>query len=320
MQPPNYARERESSLKAAVAQRGPARFTRLRPIARHGTPYLYLSPTLFLIILLLVVPIFLVIKYSFYDNVIINKNPVWVGLDNFRLILGDRRFHIAVRNTLLFVTASVLGHSILGLAFAMLLNNRVFSSKTTGVFRVIYVLPWMFTGAVIAILWQMMLNPNGVVNYLLSVTGLSDAKIAWLSSRKHALGAVTFMNIWAGYPFFMVSILAGLQGISEDLYEAAAIDGANGVQQFFRITIPQLRPILISLLTLDFVWTIFQFDLIWITTGGGPLYATETISTYIYKQGFSRFQYSQASAAAVLVLIACSIIAIFYAKQQVARD
>lgn len=306
-------------MRDAVAQRQP-RFARLGPVLKHGTPYAYLSPTLLLIILLLVVPIFLVIKYSFYDNVIINKNPVWVGLENFRIILRDSRFHTAVRNTLIFVSVSVVGHLVLGLSFALLLNNRVFSARTTGIFRVVYVLPWMFTGAVIAILWQMMLNPNGVVNYLLSVTGLSDAKIAWLSSRKYALGAVTFMNIWAGYPFFMVSILAGLQGISEDLYEAAAIDGANAVQQFFRITIPQLKPILISLLTLDFVWTIFQFDLIWITTGGGPLYATETLSTYIYKQAFSRFQYSQASVAAVLVLIACTVIATFYARQQVARD
>jgi len=131
---------------------------------------------------------------------------------------------------------------------------------------------------------------------------------------------VTFINIWSGYPFYMISILAGLQGISTDLYEASALDGANSVQQFIRITIPQLKPILISLIMLDFVWTIQQFALIWMTTGGGPINATETLSTYIYKQGFSKYQYSMASASACIVLVVCTIIAIFYVRHQKARD
>ena len=133
-----------------------------------------------------------------------------------------------------------------------------------------------------------------------------------------ALASVTLINIWSGYPFYMISILAGLQGISTDLYEASALDGANAVQTFFKITIPQLKPILISLLMLDFVWTLQQFALIWMTTGGGPVNATETISTYIYKQGFSKYQYSMASA--VILLIVCTIIGIFYVRQQKAGD
>jgi len=118
----------------------------------------------------------------------------------------------------------------------------------------------------------------------------------------------------------MVSILAGLQGIPTDLYEASAIDGANAVQQFFRISIPQLKPIIISLLMLDFVWTIQQFALIWMTTGGGPINATEMMSTFIYKRGFSKYQYSQASASAVILLVVCSVIAIFYVRHQRERD
>jgi multiple sugar transport system permease protein len=149
--------------------------------------------------------------------------------------------------------------------------------------------------------------------------GITD-KIDWLGSRKYALVAVTIINIWSGYPFYMVSILAGLQGVSNDLYEASAIDGANAFNQFFHITIPQLKPILVSLLMLDCVWTIQQFALIWMTTGGGPINATETISTYIYKAAFSKYQYAQASAAAVILLIVCSILAVFYVKQQKSED
>ncbi|PWJ47165.1 carbohydrate ABC transporter permease [Faecalicatena contorta] len=283
-------------------------------------PYAYLAPTIILMVVLLIVPIVMVIQYSFYDNVIINKNPVFVGLENFKKILSDSTFYVAVKNTLFFVAVSVIAHLIIGMFFAMLLNTRYLGDKTKGIFRVIYALPWMFTASVIAILWKMMLNPNGVINYLLQYVQLTGESIEWLGSRQFALLAVTFINIWSGYPFYMISILAGLQGISTDLYEASALDGANSIQTFFRITIPQLSPILISLIMLDFVWTIQQFALIWMTTGGGPINATEMVSTYIYKQGFSKYQYSMASASAVILLIVCTIIAIFYVRHQKARE
>lgn len=291
----------------------------LRNLTKQSTPYIYMSPTLILMILLLAVPISMVIWYSFFDNVIINKNPIFVGLTNYIKILTDQDFIKAVKNTSFFVCISVIAHLILGMLFAILLNTKYLGQKVKAFFRVIYVLPWMFTAAVIAVLWKMMLNPNGIINYLLQVLNFTSTNIAWLSSRNVALIAVTVINIWAGYPFYMISILAGIQGISKDLYEASSIDGANTPKQFLYITIPQLKSILISLITLDFVWTIQQFALIWMTTGGGPINATETLSTYIYKQGFSSFQYSKASASAVIVLLVCTIIAIFYAKQQKAR-
>lgn len=284
------------------------------------TPYMYLLPTIILMCILLIIPIVMVIGYSFYDNVIINKNPVFVGLENYKTVLSDPVFLVAIRNTLFFVVISIVAHFLIGMLFAMLLNTRYLNTMTKGIFRVIYALPWMFTASVIAIVWRMMLNPNGVLNYLMTNMGIISEKIEWLASRDVALSAVTLINIWSGYPFYMISILAGLQGISTDLYEASALDGANAVQTFFRITIPQLKPILVSLLMLDFVWTLQQFALIWMTTGGGPVNATETISTYIYKQGFSKYQYSMASAGAVILLIVCTIIGIFYVRQQKAGD
>ncbi len=284
------------------------------------TPYLYLLPTIVLMCILLIIPIVMVIGYSFYDNVIINKNPVFVGLKNYATVLTDPTFLVAIKNTLLFVLISIVAHFLIGMLFAMLLNTRYLGITAKGIFRVIYALPWMFTASVIAIVWRMMLNPNGVLNFLMMNAGIISEKVEWLASRDVALSAVTVINIWSGYPFYMISILAGLQGISMDLYEASALDGANAVQTFFRITIPQLKPILVSLLMLDFVWTLQQFALIWMTTGGGPVNATETISTYIYKQGFSKYQYSMASAGAVILLIVCTIIGIFYVRQQKAGD
>lgn len=287
---------------------------------KQVTPYVYLLPTIILMLILLIIPIIMVIRYSFFDNVIINKNPTFVGLENFAKVLTDPTFLVAIKNTLYFVIISIIAHLVIGMFFAMLLNTRYLGNKTKGIFRVIYALPWMFTASVIAILWKMMMNPNGIINYLLQAGGLISQNIEWLGSRQFALFAVTLINIWSGYPFYMISILAGLQGISTDLYEASALDGANAVQTFTRITIPQLKPILVSLLMLDFVWTLQRFALIWMTTGGGPINATETISTYIYKQGFTKYQYSMASAGAVILLVVCTIIAIFYVRQQKARD
>ncbi|WP_330512217.1 carbohydrate ABC transporter permease [Luxibacter massiliensis] len=289
-------------------------------LKRKSTPYLYLLPTIILMCILLIIPVAMVIYYSFFDNVIINKNPSFVGLKNYIDVLADPVFLKSIRNTLIFVIVSIIAHFIIGMTFATILNTRYLSKRTKGIFRVIYALPWMFTASVIAIVWRMVLQPNGVLNYLLQGLHIISENVEWLGSRDTALFAVTLINIWSGYPFYMISILAGLQGISTDLYEASAIDGANSVQTFFHITIPTLKPILISLLMLDFVWTLQQFALIWMTTGGGPVNATETISTYIYKQGFTKYEYSMASTGAVILLVVCTVIGIFYVRQQKAGD
>ena len=284
------------------------------------TPYGYLLPTIILLLILLVIPVIMVIGYSFFDNVIVNKNPVFVGLKNYATVLRDKNFWNAISNTLFFVIVSMVAHLVIGMVFALVLNTRYLGNKTKGIFRVIYALPWMFTASVIAILWRMMLDPSGVLNYLMMTLHITSDKVSFLATRSIALQAVTLINIWSGYPFYMISILAGLQGISTDLYEASSLDGANTIQTYLRITLPQFKPILISLLMLDFVWTLQQFALIWMTTGGGPVNATETVSTYIYKQAFTKYQYSTASTGAVLLLIVCSIVGVLYVRQQRSED
>ena len=284
------------------------------------TPYAYISPTIILMIVLMIIPISLVIGYSLLNNVIMTKNPVFVGLSNYVTVFIDPVFHEAIYNTFFFTAASVIFHLVIGLAFAMLLNTKALNTATKSFFRVVYIMPWVFTAAIIAILWRLILNPNGIVNYVLQATGLSSSQIIWLGSGKTALFALTFINIWAGYPFYMVSLLAGLQGISEDLYEAATVDGANNVQKFLFITIPQLKPIIVSMAMLDCIWTMQQFTLVWMTTGGGPMHVTEMLSTYTYKQAFSSYAFSLASTSAVIILLFSMIMAVFYVKNQKARD
>jgi multiple sugar transport system permease protein len=268
----------------------------------------------------MLVPVSIVIGYSFFDNVITNKNPQFVGFDNYAQVLGDQVFRTAVSNTIFFTVTSVVAHLLLGLGFAMLLNSSLLSNLTKALFRVVYILPWLFTVAIIAVLWRMLLNPNGVVNYFLITLGITDTGVEWLASRETALLSVTFINIWAGYSFYMVSLLAGLQGIPKDLYEAATVDGAGAFQKFWNVTLPQLRPIIISMSVLDLIWTSQQFALIWMTTGGGPINVTEMLSTYTYKMAFSRYEFSVASAAAVIILLLSSVLAFVYVRHQKARD
>jgi multiple sugar transport system permease protein len=262
----------------------------------------------------------MVFYYSLMDNVITNQNPLFVGLANYAEVLTDSVFTQAVQNTLYFTLMSVIFHLILGLGFALLLNTELINPVVRALFRVIYILPWVFTATIIAILWRLMLNPNGIINYLLSWAGLISERVEWLSSRQLALHSVTFINIWAGYPFYMVSILAGLQGIPDELYEAGTIDGANGTQLFRFITLPQLKPILISLAMLDFIWTVQQFTLIWMTTGGGPIHVTEMLSTFTYKLAFSSYEFSLASTSAFVILIVSLFVALFYVRHQTASN
>ena len=289
-------------------------------LKRLATPYAYLFPTLMLMALLMVVPMIMVVQYSLMDNVITNKHPQFVGLENYAKVFQDEVFLEAAGHTLYFTVMSVIFHMVVGLMFALLLNSKLLGSVPKAIFSAVYVLPWMVTATIVAILWRLLLDPSGVINYILKFTGLAQSYVEWFGSSATALNAVTFVNIWAGYPFYMVSLLAGLQGVPADLYEAAMIDGAGSVRRFWHITIPQLMPIIRSISMLDFIWTMQVFPLVWLTTGGGPIHATEMLSTYTYKLAFSSYKFSLASASAVVILVFSLAIAFVYVKYQKARD
>lgn len=287
---------------------------------RSITPYLYLAPTIILLAMLMLIPMIVVIHYSLLDNVIMNKDPVFTGLQNYKTVLANKTFRISIGNTLYFTITSVIFHLLVGMVFALLLNTKSVNYIIQSILRVIYIMPWVFTATIIAIIWRLLLNPVGIINYVLTALNITGSKIEWFSSSKTAIHALTFVNIWAGYPFYMVSLLAGLQGVPIDLYEAATIDGANEPQKFRHITIPHLLPVIMSISMLDFIWTMQVFPLVWMTTGGGPIHATEMLSTFTYKLAFSTYKFSLASASAVIILILSMGVAFFYVRHQKARD
>ena len=291
------------------------RFSRVR-LAKTATPYGFVAPTVILLTALMIIPIVLVIGYSVSSGSITSKNPTFAGVDNYVELLTNGDFWNAALNTLLFTVCSVAAHLVIGLGFSMMLNSKLLGAVPRAVFRVIYILPWLFTASIIAVLWRLLLDPQGVINYLLETIHLTGSPIAWFGDPGTAMLAVTVMNIWAGYPFFMISLLAGLQGVPSDLYEAARVDGASPLQQFFNVTLPHLKPIIVSMAMLDVLWTTQQFALIWLTTGGGPISVTEMLSTFTYKLAFTGFDFSMASTSAVIVLIFSLGVAVFYVRSQ----
>src|SRR5262245_8392483 len=295
-----------------------------RALISHRTgmrlvPLFYVSPATLLFCLLMLFPMVMVVRYSLMSGAIVNKNAGFAGLQNYGKVFADPVFWQSVANTLYFTVMSVIFHLLIGLAFALLLNSQRINKVVRSILRVLFILPWLFTAVIIAVIWRLLLDPNGVINSVLTALHIVGFKVEWFSSPKTALHAVTFVNIWAGYPLYMVSLLAGLQGIPQDLYEAAGIDGANEWDKFRYITVPQLMPIMISIALLDFIWTMQVFPLVWMTTGGGPIHATEMLSTYTYKLAFREYDFSLASASAILILLLSMSMTYFYIKRQKAR-
>ena len=278
-----------------------------------------MAPTVFLFSILMLTPMVIVLRYSLYEGAILTPNPTFVGLENFKTVFSDPVFRQSIGNTLYFTVMSVIFHLLIGLLFALLLNSDRVNPIVRSILRVLFIMPWLFTAVIIAIIWRLMLEPIGVINNILIGLNIISDYVEWFGSSKTAIHALTFVNIWAGYPLYMVSLLAGLQGIPKELYEAASTDGANEIQKFWYITIPQLTPIMISIALLDFIWTMQVFPLVWMTTGGGPIHATEMLSTYTYKLAFSTYDFSLASASAVVVLILSMSVTYFYIKHQRAR-
>ncbi|MBY5402947.1 sugar ABC transporter permease (plasmid) [Rhizobium sp. WSM1274] len=301
--------------QSKARRKGWLRYSTLRKLV----PYFYVSPASLLLVLLMLFPMVMVFRYSLMDGAIMKKDAAFAGVQNYMTIFENPVFWQSLVQTLYFTIMSVVFHFIIGLAFALLLNTNRVDPLIRSILRVLFILPWLFTAVIIAIIWRLLLDPNGVINSVLMALHIINFKVEWFSSTRTAIHALTFANIWAGYPLYMVSLLAGLQGISKELYEAAGIDGANEVQKFWYITIPQLMPIIISIALLDFIWTMQVFPLVWMTTGGGPIYSTEVLSTFTYKLAFSQYEFSLASASAMIILIISMSVTYFYIKHQQRR-
>lgn len=274
-------------------------------------PYGFVTPASLTILILVVYPILYGIYISFFDTNLVNKWK-FVGLRYYFQALTDASFLHSLEKTMIFTVSVVAGHFILGFIFASILNMNI---KWRTLFRGILILPWLFPDVVIAYLFRWILNTQGgIVNELLIHFNVITEPVGWLSTSATAFPCVILVSIWKGYPLVMVQILAGIQTISTDMYEAAEIDGASMWQRFRYITVPALKPILTTILILDTVWVFKQFTMIWLMTSGGPGSTTMVSAIEIYKNAFSYFKYGLASAQSVYILVICYLIGVVFRR------
>ncbi len=273
--------------------------------------YWFVAPATAVLLLVLVLPVLHVFYESFVWTAS-NRARTVPSARNYVAIAEDEVVRTAVANTVTFTVASVLGHLALGLGVALLLNQQI---RGRAVFRNLALLPWMLPPAVVATGWAWLYhNPFGMLNPLLVGLGLLDAPKAWLASPDTAMGAVIVANLWRGFPFISLVLLAGLQAIPGALYEAAGVDGAGTWARFRHVTLPGLKRVMLIALTLDVINTVKYFDLIWVMTAGGPANRTEVLSTLIYRLAFQFFRTGRAAALAMVMVAALAVFSIFYVR------
>ena len=279
--------------------------------ASRVTPYMFVLPATLMMLLLVVYPIAYGIYISFFNTNLVNKWS-FVGLDYYVKAFTNAAFQASLWKTVVFTFFVVLGHFTFGFIFANILSKKI---RFKTFFRGVLILPWLFPDVVVAYLFKWILNTeSGILNQLLLNWGWASEPVGWLSSSALAFPCVIAVSIWKGTPLVMIQILAGLQTINNDMYEAASIDGANGWQQFVYITIPALKPILTTILILDTVWVFKQFTLIWLMTSGGPGSSSMVSSIEIYKNAFNYFKYGYASAESVFILVICYLIGVVFRR------
>nr|WP_245985883.1 sugar ABC transporter permease [Maritalea myrionectae] len=265
-------------------------------------PYLYLSPAIILIALVMLVPLVVGISYAFQSISLLNPFETgWVGFANFEKLWADRLFWKALTNTFWWTLGSLFFQFFLGLGLALLLN-RPFAGR--GLVQALVFLPWAVPAFLSGLNWAWLFNPIiGPIPHWLAAIGIMDEPQNILANPKMALWGPIVANIWFGIPFFAITLLAALQSIPRDLYEAASIDGASVWQSFTKITVPFLAPTIAITVMLRTIWIANFADLIYIMTGGGPANSTHIISSYIFTTAFRRLDFAYASTLAIALLV-----------------
>lgn len=236
----------------------------------------------------------------------------WVGLDNYFTVFQSNLFTPALINTALFTVGSIAGQFVIGLALASFFRRRF---RLSNFLRSMLLLPWLLPLIVGSATWRSILDQDsGILNRFLEATGLMHDPVPWLTSPAVALSAVILVNIWVGIPFNVTILYGGLQDIPEELYEAAALDGATGWKAFRHITWPNLRPVVSVVLVLGVVYTLKVLDIILGLTNGGPANATQTLAVRSYQTSFVDFQFGVGAAYSNILILISLLFAIIYLR------
>jgi len=279
---------------------------------RNSVPYLYLLPSLVIIISLLTYPLLYNLYVSVHRWQLSRPDKPFIGLDNFTAIVKDDIFQTVLWTTVSWTLIGVLLQMAIGLISALYVDER---RRSKGALRSLLLLPWVLPGVVTALMWSWMLQSDmGIINELLKTFHITSENISWLGSDHMALGTLIFVNTWKAFPFWFLMLLAGLQDIPNEQVEAARIDGARWFGIVRYIKIPHLKPIIGATGVITTIWTLNYFDLIWVTTKGGPMDSTSTLPIYTYRLAFEFFDFGKSSAMALISLVIIGIVCLPYMR------
>jgi len=284
---------------AALRPAGALRRIAAAATADASVGYAFVLPLVVLVLALVAYPLASAVYISMTDKYV-GYPPRFVGLKNYVALARDPVFHKVVWNSLLFTGASVAVKLVLGMLMALALS-RVVAGRA--LLRGVLLLPWVVPTVITALTWYWMFDAfRGVINVSLLSLGLLDRPVAWLGQPATAMLAVICANVWRGFPFFGVSFLAGMQAIPRELYEAAAVDGASGWQAFRDVTLPGLRLVIVVTTLISLIFTLNDFNIVYVMTRGGPGTATHVLATYTYEVGFQGLRWGKAVAVSMFLM------------------
>jgi multiple sugar transport system permease protein len=277
-------------------------------VSRERESRLLLLPALLLLLVAAAVPVLRVVQLSFTQTELADGlGWRWAGLAPYIRLWQDSRWWAALANTGIFTGASVLLELVLGVAFALVLHQRF---RGRGILRAVVMLPWALPTAVMALAWAWIFNDAfGVANDLLRRLGLVSAPVAWLGDARTAMAALVVAEVWKTTPFVTLIVLAGLQGIPQDVLDAARVDGLGPWARFRRVTLPLLLPSLLVALVFRAVQALGAFDIVYVMTGGGPGGSTETVSLYAFQNYFRYLDFGYGSAVATQAVVLVMLLA-----------
>lgn len=277
--------------------------------------YLFIVPAVIYMLVFIGYPILYNWVISFQDvtaTTLGSSVRDFIGFDNYKVIFADNTFRKSLLHTFIYTVGCLVIQFSLGFLFAMFFTKKFALSKPI---RGFIVISWMLPVTVTALVFKFMFaEGNGIINTILMNLHIIEKPVGWLLQGNTAMWGLIIANSWVGIPFNMLLLTTGLNNIPADTYEAAAIDGANGFQKFIKITIPLLKSTIMSVLILGFVLTFKVFDLVYVMTGGGPVDATEVLSTYSYKLSFQLFHFGEGAAVANVLFICLFLVALVYLR------
>ncbi|MDY5580140.1 sugar ABC transporter permease [Porcincola intestinalis] len=277
---------------------------------RTREAYGFILPGVLYMLVVVGYPIVYNFILSFKDTSVRNLatgTSKFIGFQNYIELFHNPTFILVLKNTFVFTIGSLIFQFTIGYLLALFFYKKF---TLSGPIRGLMLIPYMMPMAVTGLLGQNLFLNSGLINNLLSKVGIAGP--AWLTSTSTAMIAVVIMNCWVGIPFNMLLLISGMSNISEDVYEASAIDGASRMQQFWKITMPLMKDSILAVLMLGFIYTFRAFDLMFIMTAGGPLNSTDVLGTYSYMLSFTQYQFSKGSAVAIVLFLCLLLIGILY--------